>query len=86
MGMEEIGIKDPVSTKSVPADAKTIGGVMFRGNTVMNAYYKDVNATNEAFAGGCSLEDNAAAEPLEKKASPLPFPLLPRALSLLFSA
>lgn len=52
IGMEEVDIKDPVTMKSVPADAKTIGEVMFRGNTVMNGYLKDVKATENAFKGG----------------------------------
>ncbi|KAL5697897.1 putative acyl-activating enzyme 1 [Ranunculus cassubicifolius] len=45
-------IKDPVTMKSVPADAKTIGEVMFRGNTLMNGYLKNPKATEEAFKGG----------------------------------
>ncbi|KAJ4965203.1 hypothetical protein NE237_017052 [Protea cynaroides] len=51
-GMEEVDIKDPVTMKSVPPDARTIGEVMFRGNTVMNGYLKDLKATQEAFSGG----------------------------------
>ncbi|KAI4324250.1 hypothetical protein L6164_023804 [Bauhinia variegata] len=50
--IDELDIKDPVTMKSVPADAKTIGEVMFRGNTVMNGYLKDLKATEEAFEGG----------------------------------
>ncbi|XP_043708639.1 butanoate--CoA ligase AAE1-like isoform X1 [Telopea speciosissima] len=50
--MEEVDIKDPVTMKSVPPDAKTMGEVMFRGNTVMNGYFKDLKATQEAFSGG----------------------------------
>ncbi|KDP36800.1 hypothetical protein JCGZ_08091 [Jatropha curcas] len=52
LGMEEIDIKDPVTMKSVPPDAKTMGEVMFRGNTVMNGYLKNLKATEEAFSGG----------------------------------
>lgn len=52
LGMEEIDVKDPITLKSVPADAKTMGEVMFRGNTVMNGYLKDLKATQEAFSGG----------------------------------
>ncbi|KAF5195466.1 Benzoate--CoA ligase, peroxisomal [Thalictrum thalictroides] len=48
----EVDIKDPITLKSVPPDAKTMGEVMFRGNTVMNGYYKDLKATQEAFDGG----------------------------------
>ncbi|KAI3947769.1 hypothetical protein MKX01_034434 [Papaver californicum] len=50
--MEDGDIKDPVSMKSVPADAKTIGEVMLRGNTVMSGYLKNSKATGEAFQGG----------------------------------
>ncbi|KAK4434126.1 putative acyl-activating enzyme 1, peroxisomal [Sesamum alatum] len=52
IGMEEIDVKDPATMQSVPPDAKTIGEVMFRGNTVMNGYLKDIKATQEAFRGG----------------------------------
>ncbi|KAF8377711.1 hypothetical protein HHK36_031095 [Tetracentron sinense] len=52
LGMEEVDIKDPVTMKSVPPDAKTLGEVMFRGNTVMNGYLKNFKATEEAFRGG----------------------------------
>lgn len=52
LGLEGLDIKDPVTMKSVPADAKTMGEVMFRGNTVMNGYLKDLKATQESFKGG----------------------------------
>lgn len=52
LGMEEVDVKDPGTLKSVPPDAKTIGEVMFRGNTVMNGYLRDAKATQEAFNGG----------------------------------
>lgn len=52
IGLEGLDIKDPVTMKSVPADAKTMGEVMFRGNTVMNGYLKDLKATKESFKGG----------------------------------
>ncbi|GLT45675.1 hypothetical protein SLA2020_194890 [Shorea laevis] len=52
VGLEEVDVKDSVTMKSVPADAKTMGEVMFRGNTVMNGYLKNVEATTEAFSGG----------------------------------
>lgn len=51
-GLEEVDVKDSVTMKSVPADGATIGEIMFRGNTVMSGYLKDVKATEEAFAGG----------------------------------
>ncbi|KAI3459963.1 hypothetical protein Pfo_016626 [Paulownia fortunei] len=52
LGMEEIDIKDPATMQSVPPDAKTTGEVMFRGNTIMNGYLKDLKATKDAFRGG----------------------------------
>ncbi|KAL5557737.1 hypothetical protein UlMin_033948 [Ulmus minor] len=52
LGMDEVDIKDPITLKSVPSDGKTIGEVMFRGNTVMNGYLKDVKATEESFNRG----------------------------------
>ncbi|XP_019174500.1 PREDICTED: probable acyl-activating enzyme 1, peroxisomal isoform X2 [Ipomoea nil] len=52
IGMGMVDVKDPETMKSVPPDAKTIGEVMFRGNTVMNGYLKDSKATEDAFKGG----------------------------------
>ncbi|KAA8532052.1 hypothetical protein F0562_006806 [Nyssa sinensis] len=50
--MEGVDVKDPVTMASVPADGKTIGEVMFRGNTIMSGYLKNLQATQEAFRGG----------------------------------
>ncbi|XVE99991.1 hypothetical protein REPUB_Repub03eG0248100 [Reevesia pubescens] len=52
IGLEEVDIKDSVTMQSVPADGKTMGEVMFRGNTVMSGYLRDLKATEEAFSGG----------------------------------
>ncbi|XP_022137950.1 probable acyl-activating enzyme 1, peroxisomal [Momordica charantia] len=52
VGLEGVDIKDPVTMESAPADGKTMGEVMFRGNTVMSGYLKDLKATQEAFNGG----------------------------------
>ncbi|XP_021845324.2 butanoate--CoA ligase AAE1-like [Spinacia oleracea] len=52
LGLEEVDVKDPVTMKSVPANAKTMGEVMLRGNTIMNGYLKDEKATREAFKDG----------------------------------
>ncbi|KAI3734511.1 hypothetical protein L6452_13981 [Arctium lappa] len=52
VGMEEVDVKDPITMKSVPNDAKTIGEVMLRGNTVMGGYFKNAKATENVFKGG----------------------------------
>ncbi|XP_062102748.1 isovalerate--CoA ligase CCL2-like isoform X2 [Humulus lupulus] len=52
LAMEEMDVRDPVTMESVRADGATIGEVMFRGNTVMSGYFKDLKATEEAFEGG----------------------------------
>ncbi|HXV36623.1 MAG TPA: AMP-binding protein [Myxococcota bacterium] len=38
--------------RDVPADGKTMGEVLMRGNNVMKGYFEDAEATAEAFAGG----------------------------------
>ena len=38
--------------RDVPADARTMGEVVMRGNNVMLGYFDDPDATAEAFAGG----------------------------------
>ncbi|KAJ4702271.1 putative AMP dependent ligase [Melia azedarach] len=50
--IEGVDIKDPVTMKSVPWDGKTMGEAMFRGNTVMNGYFKNLEATQKSFNGG----------------------------------
>ncbi|XP_073220025.1 isovalerate--CoA ligase CCL2-like [Cicer arietinum] len=52
VGMEEIDVKDPATMESVVADGKSVGEVMFRGNTMMSGYYRDLKATEEAFKYG----------------------------------
>jgi fatty-acyl-CoA synthase len=43
---------DPATGKEVPADGKTMGEIVFRGNITMKGYLKNPKATAEAFAGG----------------------------------
>jgi fatty-acyl-CoA synthase len=45
-------VADPKTLARVPADGKTPGEIMLRGNTVMLGYLKDQAATDAAFAGG----------------------------------
>jgi fatty-acyl-CoA synthase len=55
-------VADPKSLKPVPADGKTIGEVMLRGNTVMLGYLKDAEATEAALAGGWFHTGDLAVE------------------------
>jgi fatty-acyl-CoA synthase len=50
--LEELAVLDSKTMKKVPADGKTIGEVMFRGNIVMRGYLKNEKATKAAFKGG----------------------------------
>jgi fatty-acyl-CoA synthase len=50
--LEELAVLDPKTMKPVPADGKTIGEVMFRGNIVMRGYLKNPKATRDALKGG----------------------------------
>ncbi|MXQ10228.1 AMP-binding protein [Microvirga makkahensis] len=50
--LEALDVLDPQSMQPVPADGKTLGEVMFRGNVVMKGYLKNPGATERAFAGG----------------------------------
>lgn len=52
LGLEEIQVKDPVTMRTLPSDGVTMGEVVFRGNTVMNGYFKNPQATMAAFKGG----------------------------------
>ncbi|EPS71140.1 hypothetical protein M569_03615 [Genlisea aurea] len=50
--LEEVDVKDSVTMESVASDGKSVGEIMFRGNTVMSGYFKDLKATEEVFDGG----------------------------------
>jgi fatty-acyl-CoA synthase len=45
-------VADPRTLEPVPADGKTLGEIMLRGNTVMLGYLKDMAATEAALSGG----------------------------------
>jgi fatty-acyl-CoA synthase len=50
--LESLTVLNPDTMEPVPADGKTIGEVMFKGNVVMKGYFKNKSASDEAFAGG----------------------------------
>lgn len=45
-------VLDQETGEPVPADGKTIGEIVFRGNITMRGYLKNAGATNTAFEGG----------------------------------
>jgi fatty-acyl-CoA synthase len=49
---EEVSVLDLATGEPVPADGETPGEVVIRGNTVMQGYLHDPDATEAAFAGG----------------------------------
>jgi 3-(methylthio)propionyl---CoA ligase len=49
---EGLTIGNPETSVPVPADSKTIGEALFRGNIVMKGYLKNPTATAEAFKDG----------------------------------
>ena len=57
---EEVSVVDLDSGTPVPRDGLTQGEIMIRGNTVMKGYYKDLEATRMAFAGGWFRTGDAA--------------------------
>ena len=49
---EGMTVLDPETLAETPADGRTMGEIMFRGNIVMKGYLKNPKATDAAFAGG----------------------------------
>ncbi|MEH6725282.1 MAG: acyl-CoA synthetase [Hyphomicrobiales bacterium] len=50
--LEGLNVLDPETMTPVPRDGTTLGEVMFRGNVVMKGYFRNPEATQDAFAGG----------------------------------
>jgi fatty-acyl-CoA synthase len=48
----EVRVINPGTHADVPADGRTIGEIVMRGNTVMKGYLKNETGTEAAFAGG----------------------------------
>ncbi len=49
---EDVTVVDVSTREPVPADGKTQGEITVRGNTVMKGYFRDPQATADAFADG----------------------------------
>jgi fatty-acyl-CoA synthase len=47
-----VDVVDQITMAPVPRDGATIGEIVMRGNNVMLGYYKDPQATEDAFRGG----------------------------------
>lgn len=52
MLQETMLVLDPETGKPVPADGKSVGEIVFRGNITMSGYLKNPTATQAAFADG----------------------------------
>ncbi len=50
--LEGLKVMDPTSMTEVPADATTMGEVMFRGHLIMKGYLKNPATTKESFKDG----------------------------------
>ncbi|UWQ94672.1 AMP-binding protein [Rhodobacteraceae bacterium M385] len=50
--MDHITVMDPETMQQIPMDGTATGEIMMRGNATMKGYYKNPEATAEAFEGG----------------------------------
>ncbi|XP_021830692.1 protein STRICTOSIDINE SYNTHASE-LIKE 5-like [Prunus avium] len=50
--MEGVDVKDPKTTESVAFDGKSMGEIVFRGNTLMLGYLENSKPAHEVFMGG----------------------------------
>lgn len=50
--MDNITVMDPDTMAQIPMDGTATGEIMMRGNATMKGYYKNPDATQEAFRGG----------------------------------
>lgn len=58
--VEDVAVIDRETGQPVPNDGETQGEIAIRANTVMKGYYKDPDATAEAFADGWFWSGDAA--------------------------
>ena len=52
LAQEDMQVLDPATLLPVPADGRTVGEIMFRGNVTMSGYLKNPAATAASFADG----------------------------------
>ncbi|KAG8896804.1 hypothetical protein FRC01_011615, partial [Tulasnella sp. 417] len=70
----------PVELVDVPADGKTLGEIVTRGNIVMKEYFRDPEATAKAFRGGYFASGDLAVRHLDRSVA-----ILDRSKDLLIS-
>lgn len=70
----------PVELVDVPADGKTLGEIVTRGNIVMKEYFRDPEATAKAFRGGYFASGDLAVKHLDRSVA-----ILDRSKDLLIS-